>query len=62
MPINKEKSQRISVTFTKEEYKKLLKEVQREKKQGRKMTASKYIAGIMREHWATNQFFSGNGG
>jgi hypothetical protein len=62
MPINLEKNKRVYVTLTNEEHGQLLTLVNQEKKGGRKMSPSRYIAELVREHLIAVDFFAGCNG
>jgi len=57
MPINERKSHRVQVTVTIDEWYRILDAVNNAKKSGYKMTASKYITGVLRSHWENESIF-----
>ena len=58
----KDSNHRITVNITEAEFQRIRLATETAKKNGRKMTISKYVAGVLRSHWETEQLFMGHNG
>ena len=61
MPINKAKRHTVQTVLTTEEYGLILKAVKHKRESGFKMTTSKYVAAIIRQHLEAEKLFKVNG-
>jgi hypothetical protein len=61
MPINKAKRHTVQAVLTTEEYERIKIAVENKKRAGYKMTVSKYVAELVRQHLETEKLFNING-